>query len=184
MTPLGWLGRKTSTQTNKQTNSTIFSWVCTFLVLHSIGDFHTVYLEMMKIQILFRNKKKFLHLRGISTDLTIFLYQQQFSIFHNDIFRKNMKLCNHMEVHFFTYISFELWQTQICLWDMCWQWKLRLDSIDAQSDQGLSCPLPESLDTVECCTGEQRSGWNFAHAQDDVNPHSFCSFTRCPDINP
>ena len=28
----------------------------------------------------------------------------------------------------------------------------------AQSDQGLHCPLTESLDTIECMTGEQRPG--------------------------
>ena len=27
-----------------------------------------------------------------------------------------------------------------------------------QSDQGLSCPLTESLDTTECMNGEQRTG--------------------------
>ena len=40
-----------------------------------------------------------------------------------------------------------------------------------QSDQGLHCPLIESLDTTECMNGEQRPRWYFAHVQDDLNLH-------------
>ena len=47
--------------------------------------------------------------------------------------------------------------------------KARSDCADAQSDQGLHCPLAESLDTTECMKGEQRPGWYFAHAQNDLN---------------
>ena len=43
--------------------------------------------------------------------------------------------------------------------------------ISAQSDQDLHCPPNESLDTTECMNGEQRSGWQLAHMQDDVNLH-------------
>ena len=39
----------------------------------------------------------------------------------------------------------------------------------AQSDQGLHCPLTESLDTIECMNGEQRPGWYLAHSQDGLN---------------
>ena len=39
------------------------------------------------------------------------------------------------------------------------------------SDQGLHCPIPWSLGTTECINGEQRPGWYFAHAQDDLNLH-------------
>ena len=38
-----------------------------------------------------------------------------------------------------------------------------------QSDQGLHCPLTESLDTTECMNGVQSLGKYFAHAQDDLN---------------
>ena len=45
---------------------------------------------------------------------------------------------------------------------------------------GLRCPLPESLDTVECINEEQMPAWDFTHAQDEVNPHIFdmleCTF--------
>ena len=34
-----------------------------------------------------------------------------------------------------------------------------------ESDQGLHCPLIESLDTIECINGEQQPGWDFAHAR-------------------
>ena len=34
----------------------------------------------------------------------------------------------------------------------------------------LCCPQTESLDTIEFSNGEQTSGWDFAHVQDDVNP--------------
>ena len=38
----------------------------------------------------------------------------------------------------------------------------------AQSDQGLHCPLTESLDTTECINGD------LGHVQDDVNLHILC----------
>ena len=38
-----------------------------------------------------------------------------------------------------------------------------------QFDQGLLCLLTESLDTTECMNGIQRTGWYFAHVQDDLN---------------
>ena len=39
----------------------------------------------------------------------------------------------------------------------------------APSDQGLHCPLTESLDTAECMNGEQRPKWYFTRAPDDLN---------------
>ena len=39
----------------------------------------------------------------------------------------------------------------------------------AQSDQGHRCLLTESFKTIECSNGEQLPGWDFAHAQDDLN---------------
>ena len=33
---------------------------------------------------------------------------------------------------------------------ICGQWRPRSACASAQSDQGLRCPLPESLDTIEC----------------------------------
>ena len=40
-----------------------------------------------------------------------------------------------------------------------------------QSDQGLDCPLTESLDTTGSMNGEQRPRSYFEHAQDDLNLH-------------
>ena len=40
-----------------------------------------------------------------------------------------------------------------------------------QSDKGLQCPQTESLDTVECFSGEKMPGWNFAGVWDGVNLH-------------
>ena len=40
---------------------------------------------------------------------------------------------------------------------------------NAQTDQGIRCPLTELLDTTECINGEQSPGWYFAHAPDDLN---------------
>ena len=54
---------------------------------------------------------------------------------------------------------------------MRWQRRPRPDCLDAQSVQGLRCPLSESLGTIQCINGEQMSEWDLAHAQDDVNPH-------------
>ena len=53
--------------------------------------------------------------------------------------------------------------------DICGQRRPRSACASAQSDQGLHCPLTESLDTAECMNGKQRPGWYFAHAQDDQN---------------
>ena len=39
---------------------------------------------------------------------------------------------------------------------------------------GLSCPLLESLDTIECINGKQRPGLDLVHTQDDVTPHILC----------
>ena len=39
----------------------------------------------------------------------------------------------------------------------------------AKSDQGLPCLLSESLDTIECISGEQKSGWDFLHVKDYLN---------------
>ena len=38
-----------------------------------------------------------------------------------------------------------------------------------QADQGLHCLLTDSYDTTECVNEEQRPGYNFAHAQNDLN---------------
>ena len=54
---------------------------------------------------------------------------------------------------------------------ICGQRKPRSACASAQSDQGLHCPLTESLDTTECMNGEQGTGWYFAHAQDDLSAH-------------
>ena len=48
------------------------------------------------------------------------------------------------------------------------------DCAFAQSDQALCCPLTDSMDSIECINGEQRTGWSFAHAQDDLNLRIFC----------
>ena len=50
---------------------------------------------------------------------------------------------------------------------ICAQRRARSACASAQSDQGLHCPLTESLNTTECMNGAQRTGRNFA--QDDVN---------------
>ena len=47
---------------------------------------------------------------------------------------------------------------------------LLLSCASAQTDQGLYCPLAESLDTIECIKRQQRPGWDLVHVQGDVNP--------------
>ena len=54
---------------------------------------------------------------------------------------------------------------------ICGQRMSRLDCASAQSDQGLRCPLTESLCTIECIKGEQKLEWDFTHAQNDLNLH-------------
>ena len=53
---------------------------------------------------------------------------------------------------------------------ICGQRRPRSVCASAQSDQGLHCPFPESLDTMECINGEQKPRWNLTHAH-DLNPH-------------
>ena len=60
----------------------------------------------------------------------------------------------------------------------CAMWKRVFRHVDSQSsfqtvqsEQGLLCPLTESLDTTECFNGEQRIAWNFVHMQHDAIPH-------------
>ena len=52
---------------------------------------------------------------------------------------------------------------------ICGQRKPRSACAFAQMDQGLHCPLTESLDTIACMNGKQRFELYFAHAQDDLN---------------
>ena len=56
-------------------------------------------------------------------------------------------LCN-----IFTPTSYGPHQAKMCHWVMCRQRR------HAQSDQGLHCPLTESLDTTESMNGQQRRG--------------------------
>ena len=53
----------------------------------------------------------------------------------------------------------------------------------AQSDQGPRCPLPESLDTMGCINGGQRSGRDLAHARDYMNPHILCMLEDTPRLD-
>ena len=54
----------------------------------------------------------------------------------------------------------------------------RSDCVDRHSNQALHCLLTESPDTKECMKREQRSGWYFAHVQDDLNLHIFLTQPR------
>ena len=58
---------------------------------------------------------------------------------------------------------------ETCLRDLCGQRRTRSACASTQTDQGLHCPLIEPLHSTICINGEQRSGWYFAHAQDDLN---------------
>ena len=51
---------------------------------------------------------------------------------------------------------------------ICGQRMPRSDCASAQSDQGLRCPLTESLDTIECNNGKM-PGWDSAHEWNDLN---------------
>ena len=62
---------------------------------------------------------------------------------------------------------------------VCGQRRPRSACASAQADQGLHCPLIESLDTTECIIAEQRPGRYFAHAQDDSN---LCVLRMLEDI--
>ena len=53
--------------------------------------------------------------------------------------------------------------------DICGQQRPRSDCASAQSDQGLYCPLTESLDTICCIHTEKRSACYFVHAPDYLN---------------
>ena len=66
------------------------------------------------------------------------------------------------------------YQMKMCLKGMRRQQRPRSDCADAQSDQGLCCLLPESLDTIECINGEQRPGWDIVHAHDCLDLCILC----------
>ena len=59
---------------------------------------------------------------------------------------------------------------------MCWQRRPRSDCADAQSDQGLHCPITELLDTKECINREKSPDKTFHDAQDDTNLRSLYMF--------
>ena len=61
---------------------------------------------------------------------------------------------------------------------ICRQRRPRSACASAQSDQGLHCPLTESLDTTECMNGDQRPEWYLAHVQDDLNQRIFSHIQR------
>ena len=59
---------------------------------------------------------------------------------------------------------------------ICGQRMPRSACESAQSDQGLHCPLTQSLDTRECMNGERWPGWYFAYARVDLNKCIFRMF--------
>ena len=52
---------------------------------------------------------------------------------------------------------------------ICGQQRPRSACASVQDDQEIHCPITESLDTTEGMNGDQMPGWNFAHAQYDLN---------------
>ena len=65
----------------------------------------------------------------------------------------------------------ELCHAQRCPRSICAQGRPWSGCSSTQSDQGLRCPQTELLDTIECSSGEQIREWDFAHVQNDANPH-------------
>ena len=61
---------------------------------------------------------------------------------------------------------------------ICRQWRPRSACASAQSDQGLHCPLTESLDTIKCINGKQMPGWDFAHEWDESESVHFVHVRR------
>ena len=59
-----------------------------------------------------------------------------------------------------------------------WSAKAQISLRDAQSDQGLRCPLTYSFDIIECINGEQMPGWDFAHARDESESVHFAHVWR------
>ena len=74
-------------------------------------------------------------------------------------------------VNIFLILQEHIWATpcQNVSLGFCQQRKPRSACTFAQSDQGLCCPLTDSLDTTECFSGEQMPTWDFKHMQDYVN---------------
>ena len=71
---------------------------------------------------------------------------------------------------------------------ICEQRRPRSACASTQSDQGLHCSLTESMDTIESINGEQKPGWDFAHAWDESESAHFAHAWRhlfawrCPDV--
>ena len=45
--------------------------------------------------------------------------------------------------------------------------------LTAQADQGLLCPLTDSLNIIKCITGEEMPGLDFAHAWNESDSVNF-----------
>ena len=55
---------------------------------------------------------------------------------------------------------------------ICGQRRPRSACASAQSDQSLRCPQTESFDAIDVSVEKMKSGWDFTHEQEDVNPHT------------
>ena len=63
-------------------------------------------------------------------------------------------------------------------WGICAQQRPRSACAFAQSDQGIHCPVTESLDTIECISGEQMPGWHFVHVWNEFESVHFAHARR------
>ena len=61
---------------------------------------------------------------------------------------------------------------------ICGQQRPRSACAYAQSDQGLCCPLTESLDKIKCINGDQMPGCDFAHTSDKSESVHFAHARR------
>ena len=63
---------------------------------------------------------------------------------------------------------------------ICGQRRHRSACTWSQSDQGLLCPLTESLDTEQCISGEQMPRWDLVHAWDECeSAHFYVCWRTC-----
>ena len=158
MTPLGWLGRKTSTQIRRVGGSQPMYLYYLYPVEFLDGPkrFHLFYRRLhCQIQSLIEILSKCVKYTKFrfAECLLIMLLGKIMSHHKSDEFKSNLVVLTSL-------CSWTIW-TPPCKKvssGICWQQRPRSACAFAQFDQGLHYPQTKLFDTTECMYGEQRPG--------------------------
>ena len=165
----------TVTRDHKQTGVKFcLSYSCMILILLKpfyicVDEGYSRIYKMSKALIVVRNDLHGLSLRDASIFLSVWFFMNLTDSWI-------VRTCSR-KLHVEYYFLFIIWAApcENISSGTCGQWWPRSACAFAQSDQGLHCPLTESLDITECMNWEQRPGWYFAQAQGHLNLRIFRS---------